>query len=472
MTLRNQRCSRWWTTLLLLGVGVFLRAATADAASIRLAWDPSPTPGVVGYRVYVGIQTGVYTQVFDVGNVTSFEYEAVEVRRYYFAVASYIAGPVVGPLLEEVSSYPSSLTSSPPADPGGDPIDVLSPAAHTAHDAADSRGRVVCWDTSTKECSTAFIIGRVSGRVSSLAPTPDARLFFIEDGRGVRVISGNAQLPEPALTVDVASLRLTQVVIDPNFLKTRFVYVSETETLFDGRRQLHISRYRELEHQLGERAVVVSGLPLQADGDAVFTLDSNGYLYVAAPSTREPFSRGQDAYGGFLLRFNVDGTVPRENRAGSPIFAKGYAWPTALVWHAADQRLWLAGVDREWPHSVAILPLRSADPGEWPRVPQGWRDGTEHHGNGSNWTAALALGRHTAQSDVDLFLLSSAGTLQRTRIRQDGLIERPPATMRLAIDEELLAVATGLRQDIYIAARLGRPSALEPFAILRVRPLD
>lgn len=45
--------------------------ATAEATpSVVLAWDKSPTPGVIGYRVHYGATSGTYTNRVAVGNVT------------------------------------------------------------------------------------------------------------------------------------------------------------------------------------------------------------------------------------------------------------------------------------------------------------------------------------------------------------------------------------------------------------------
>jgi hypothetical protein len=80
-----------------------VRAASADTVS--LAWDPSADSTVTGYVVYVGTQSNVYSQTFDVGNVTTFSYSnAVAGQRYYFTVAAYIPGPKFSSKTSEVST--------------------------------------------------------------------------------------------------------------------------------------------------------------------------------------------------------------------------------------------------------------------------------------------------------------------------------------------------------------------------------
>ena len=45
-------------------------AASARAADVSLAWDDSD-PSVIGYRLYTGAYSGVYTQTLEVGTATS-----------------------------------------------------------------------------------------------------------------------------------------------------------------------------------------------------------------------------------------------------------------------------------------------------------------------------------------------------------------------------------------------------------------
>jgi hypothetical protein len=88
--------------VLLSGVG------SARAASVTIAWDPSPDETVIGYQVHVGTSPGTYTETFDVGLATSFSYNPRDASVYYFAVASYAAGPLLGPLSIEVSTASTS----------------------------------------------------------------------------------------------------------------------------------------------------------------------------------------------------------------------------------------------------------------------------------------------------------------------------------------------------------------------------
>ena len=118
---------------------LFTRAAHAD--SLTLAWDPNPEPEVVGYYVFIGTSSGVYSTVVDVGTSTSYTFTAAQPgTTYYMTVAAYVAGPIVGPHAPEVVattgggptlSNPGSRTNSvgdsvslqlSASDPNGDVI--------------------------------------------------------------------------------------------------------------------------------------------------------------------------------------------------------------------------------------------------------------------------------------------------------------------------------------------------------------
>jgi hypothetical protein len=91
--------------------------AWAQGPSITLAWDP-PLESVAGYRVYVGTRSGVYSESYDVGNSTLFTYDnATSGRRYYFAVAAYVTGPLEGPRSSSVNTV-ARATPTPPVARG------------------------------------------------------------------------------------------------------------------------------------------------------------------------------------------------------------------------------------------------------------------------------------------------------------------------------------------------------------------
>jgi hypothetical protein len=74
----------------LLLAGSIARAGQSVTRTITLAWDASPTPNVIGYRLHYGQQSGNYSHLVDVGNQTSSDIpNLIEGTTYYFAVTAY-----------------------------------------------------------------------------------------------------------------------------------------------------------------------------------------------------------------------------------------------------------------------------------------------------------------------------------------------------------------------------------------------
>src|SRR5688572_6563577 len=90
-----------------------------SAASITLEWDPSAGPGVVGYRIYVGTEQGLYTQTYDVpADQTWFVYaDSKGGVRYYFAVAAWARGDLLSELSNEVTGIAQFSRTEPEPEP-------------------------------------------------------------------------------------------------------------------------------------------------------------------------------------------------------------------------------------------------------------------------------------------------------------------------------------------------------------------
>ncbi len=104
-------------SLVALMLAFFAGVRTVAAETVSLEWDPNPEANIVGYRVFIGAQPGVYDSQVDVGNVTRYPVGTLQPgRRYCFAVAAFAAGPVLGSKSVEVCTD----TNQPPTlqDPG------------------------------------------------------------------------------------------------------------------------------------------------------------------------------------------------------------------------------------------------------------------------------------------------------------------------------------------------------------------
>lgn len=69
-----------------------------------LAWDPSATQGVTGYKVFYGTAPGAYTKNVDVANITAYSFKDLAYGvTYYFTVSAYDSSGNVSSYSNEVS---------------------------------------------------------------------------------------------------------------------------------------------------------------------------------------------------------------------------------------------------------------------------------------------------------------------------------------------------------------------------------
>ncbi len=95
-------------------------ATSAMGASVTLAWNSSPSPGVTGYHLYVGVMSGQYIETNDVGNLTSaMVSDLLPGMTYFFAASAYNALNLESALSAEISYtvplFPQHIAITPPA---------------------------------------------------------------------------------------------------------------------------------------------------------------------------------------------------------------------------------------------------------------------------------------------------------------------------------------------------------------------
>jgi Fibronectin type III domain len=106
-----------------LGVLVAINSMpfAALGASVKLSWDPSSDPRVIGYNVYYGTVSRAYTNEISAGSATTVTVtNLVEGVTYYFAVTAYDDAGLESPFSNEAvytvplnaSNQPSVLTSA------------------------------------------------------------------------------------------------------------------------------------------------------------------------------------------------------------------------------------------------------------------------------------------------------------------------------------------------------------------------
>lgn len=76
----------------------------ASAADVSLAWDPSISPGVSGYKVYVGTSPRIYNAPTTIGNQTSYTVTGLSDGTYYFALTAVDVNGNESDFSDEVST--------------------------------------------------------------------------------------------------------------------------------------------------------------------------------------------------------------------------------------------------------------------------------------------------------------------------------------------------------------------------------
>jgi hypothetical protein len=100
---------------LLLGILLTSPLSGLFAGSVTLAWDPSPDVSVVGYRLYYGVASGVYTNSAAVGNVTNATVTGLaNGTTYYFAATAFDVDGVESPFSNEATNTIAVPTNCPP----------------------------------------------------------------------------------------------------------------------------------------------------------------------------------------------------------------------------------------------------------------------------------------------------------------------------------------------------------------------
>jgi hypothetical protein len=113
--------------LLAIGVCVAMTPFSAFATgSVTLAWNPSISMNVAGYKIYYGLASGVYNNTISAGSSTNVTVTGlVEGTTYYFAVTAVDALGVESQFSNE-TSYSVPTNSTPAAPPTLNPLSSLT----------------------------------------------------------------------------------------------------------------------------------------------------------------------------------------------------------------------------------------------------------------------------------------------------------------------------------------------------------
>ena len=117
-----------WGLIILIGSAFELKAAV-----VTLAWDPSSSPNIAGYRLHSGTTSGVYSQTIAVGNTTTALVSKLIIgKTYFFVVTAYNTTGVESAASNEVSYLAPSSSATPTPTPSATPKLLPTPTATPA----------------------------------------------------------------------------------------------------------------------------------------------------------------------------------------------------------------------------------------------------------------------------------------------------------------------------------------------------
>ena len=187
---------------------------------------------------------------------------------------------------------------------------------------------------------------------TDFAFAPDGRMFVAErDGR-IRVVRGGRLLAVPALSLQdagVAGAHVLAVAVDLQFDRTHWVYAIYTTSSPAAGPTFTLARFREAGDTLAEQVVLREHIPASSpDPSASLRVGADGKLFAAFDDGGLATRAGDLASpNGKILRLNPDGTTPRDQAGGTPLYSYPYFSPRGLDWQPASNTLWIADRDSE-----------------------------------------------------------------------------------------------------------------------------
>jgi predicted phage tail protein len=117
---------------------LFFTSFQLMATDVLLAWDPSVTPEVTGYKVYIGNSSGTYSTPITIGSQTTYTVTGLTSGTYYFAVTAVDADGAESDFSNEVFQIigsSGSITTPGPDDAAAPVIIQVSSSDVTVNSA-------------------------------------------------------------------------------------------------------------------------------------------------------------------------------------------------------------------------------------------------------------------------------------------------------------------------------------------------
>jgi glucose/arabinose dehydrogenase len=200
------------------------------------------------------------------------------------------------------------------------------------------KGLISHWSFDNDLNDTAFSNfgnnGTMRTLVSSMAFTPDGRLFFSEKNTGqIRIMERGNVLNKPFATLQDSYVDAEQgmlgLTIDPLFEKNHYVYLYYTATTNNGNEIVNrLVRFTDANNTAKNKVILIDNIPAisgyHSGGAIAFGPDDKLYLGIGDATVPE-FSQNPSVLLGKVLRIDRNGEIPGDNPIpNSPVYSLGH----------------------------------------------------------------------------------------------------------------------------------------------------
>jgi hypothetical protein len=171
-----------------------------------------------------------------------------------------------------------------------------------------------------------------------LAALPDGRLLSVDASGRVALVE-DGKVGAAALDSAGGSVQIVSLAAASDFARSRVVYAVEAAE--DGGTEVwDVTRYREVEGTLGERAVLVPAIATRVGTQARLRVGPDRLVYLAIHDAPAASGRSQTVS---LFRFESDGSVPVGQSTRQ--IRSGVRGGLAFDWHPATGAPWIGSPD-------------------------------------------------------------------------------------------------------------------------------